>query len=147
MVIEDAFDVAAPIERTWPVLMDVPRVAGCIPGAQITEVIDPKTYRAQVSIKVGPVSVGYKTTITIESIDDATHTATLNVQGDEVKGRGGIRAKVVSHAESGADGSTHVTLYTDAQISGPIVSVGGRLIESVARKTVAAFAKNLTGLL
>jgi carbon monoxide dehydrogenase subunit G len=147
MIIEDSFDVNAPIERAWPVLMDVPRVAGCIPGAEITEVVDPKTYRAKVSVKVGPVSVSYNTTITIESIDEETHTATLDVKGDDVKGRGGVRATVVSHAEASGDGATHVTLHTDAKISGPIVSVGGRLIESVARKTVATFAQNLTALL
>ena len=147
MIIEDAFDVAAPIDRAWPMLMDVPRMAACIPGAEITGVIDPKNYRARVSVTVGPVKVGYNTTITIESIDDVSHTATIGVRGDELKGRGGVRATIVSHAEPASDGRTHVTLHTDYTISGPIVSVGGRLIESVARKTIAAFAKNLAGLL
>jgi carbon monoxide dehydrogenase subunit G len=145
MIIEDSFDIAAPLERVWPVLNDVPRVAGCIPNAEITEIVDARNYKAKVSVKIGPVSVGYRATIAVASIDEATHTATLNVQGDELKGRGGVRAQVVSHAEE-RDGSTHVTLRTDAQISGAIVTVGGRLIESVARKTVAEFAKNLAAL-
>ena len=146
MTIDDAFDVDAPLEKTWPVLNDVPRVAGCIPNAEITEVVDDKTYRAKVAVKVGPVNVSYKATIKVASIDDATHTAILDIQGDESKGRGGVRAKVTSHAEA-QDGKTRITLHTDAQISGVIATVGGRLIESVARKTVAEFAKNLSALL
>ncbi|MDQ2858824.1 MAG: SRPBCC family protein [Candidatus Eremiobacteraeota bacterium] len=146
MIIDDAFDIDAPLERVWPVLKDVPRVATCIPNAEITEVVDDTTYRAKVSMKVGPVNVGYKATIKIASMDDATHTAILDVSGDELKGRGGVKAQITMHAED-AGAKTHATLHSDAQISGMIATVGGRLIESVARKTTAEFAKNLTALL
>ena len=145
MIIDDSFDVDAPVDRVWPVLKDVPRVATCIPNAQITEVVNDTTYRAKVSVKVGPVSVGYNAVITIVSLDDATHTASLDIKGDDTKGRGGVRASVVSSAEQRGD-KTHVSLHTDAQISGVIATVGGRMIESVARKTVAEFAKNLAAL-
>jgi carbon monoxide dehydrogenase subunit G len=69
----------------------------------------------------------------------------LDVQGDELRGRGGVRANVVSHARA-EDGRTHVALQTDAQISGIIATVGGRLIEGVAKRTVAEFAANLARL-
>lgn len=145
MIIEDGFDVAAPVDRVWPVLKDVPRVATCIPNAEITEVVDEHTYRAKVSVKVGPVSVSYRATIFVESLDDATHTATLRVQGEELRGRGGVKASVVSRATGSGD-ATHVDLHTDAQISGIVATVGGRLIEGVAKKTVAEFAANLAKL-
>ncbi|GAC1579036.1 MAG: carbon monoxide dehydrogenase subunit G [Candidatus Elarobacter sp.] len=145
MIIDDSFDVEAPVERVWPVLKDVPRVATCIPNAEITEIVDEKTYKAKVSVKVGPVSVSYRATIFVESFDDATHTATLRVQGDEARGRGGVKANIVSHAVQ-TDGKTHVDLHTDAQISGIVATVGGRLIEGVAKKTVAQFAENLAKL-
>ncbi|HTJ25379.1 MAG TPA: SRPBCC family protein [Candidatus Limnocylindria bacterium] len=145
MTIDDAFDVDAPLERVWAVLKDVPRVATCIPNAEITEVVDEKTYRAKVAVKVGPVAVSYRATIVVESLDDATHTATLQVQGDETRGRGGVKAAVVSRA-SARDGKTHVDLHTEAQISGIVATVGGRLIEGVAKRTVAEFATNLAKL-
>jgi len=145
MIIDDGFDVAAPVDRVWPVLKDVPRVATCIPNAEITEVIDEKTYRAKVSVKVGPVSVSYRATIRVDSFDDATHTATLRIEGEELRGRGGVKASVISHATA-TNGSTHVDLHTDAQISGIVATIGGRLIEGVAKKTVAEFAANLAAL-
>jgi uncharacterized protein len=146
VTIDDGFDVDAPVARVWPLLCDIPKVAGCIPNAEITEVVDPSTYRASVAVRVGPVAVKYGATIVVESLDEATHTATLRVQGDESRGRGGVRASVVSQAVAVGE-KTHVTLHTDAQISGIIATVGGRLIEGVAKRTVAEFASNLAKLL
>jgi carbon monoxide dehydrogenase subunit G len=146
MIIDDSFDVDAPVDKVWPLLKDVPKVASCIPNAEITEVVDDKTYKAKVKVKAGPVSVDYKATIYVEEMNETTHTARLRVQGDESRGRGGVKASVVSTATA-QDGKTHVTLHTDAQISGIVATVGGRLIEGVARKTVAEFAANLAKLL
>ena len=67
MILEDSFEEAAPVDRVWSVLKDIPRVSGCIPNATITEIVDARTYKAAVSVKVGPVSVSYKATITVES--------------------------------------------------------------------------------
>ncbi|HEX3464616.1 MAG TPA: SRPBCC family protein [Candidatus Elarobacter sp.] len=145
MIIQDSFEVDAPVERVWPLLKDVPRVATCIPNAEITEVVDERTYRAKVAVKIGPVSVSYRATIVVESFDDAAHAATLRIKGDEMRGRGGVTATVVSTATA-RDGKTHVDLRTDAQISGIVATVGGRLIEGVAQKTVAQFAENLAKL-
>lgn len=145
MTIDDGFDVDAPIERVWPLLCDVPKVATCMPNAAITEVVNETTYKAKVSVKVGPVEVSYRATLTVESLDEATHTAAIRIQGDESRGRGGVRATVVSQAVS-QNGKTHVALHTEAQISGIVATVGGRLIEGVAKRTVADFAANLANM-
>jgi carbon monoxide dehydrogenase subunit G len=145
MTIDDQFEIDAPLARVWPVLIDVPRVATCMPNAEITERLDDHTYRAKVAVKVGPVSVNYAATVRVDSIDESTHTAVMSVQGGEVKGRGGVRATLTSQAEAKGD-TTLVKLHTDAAVSGVIATVGGRLIESVAKKTIAQFATNLTAL-
>jgi uncharacterized protein len=145
VIIDDAFEVDAPVERVWALLKDIPKVAACIPNAEVTEVVDERTYRAKVSVKLGPVSVSYRATIVVEGFDDAAHTARFSVKGDELRGRGGVTASVVSTA-SQRDGKTHVDLHTDAQISGIVATVGGRLIEAVAQKTVSQFAENLAKL-
>jgi carbon monoxide dehydrogenase subunit G len=142
VIIEDSFDIDAPLSRVWPLLSDIPRVANCLPGAAIEEQIDATTYRARATVKVGPVSVGYRATIVVLELDAEKHVARFDVRGDEVKGRGGVRATVTSSATEVA-GKTHVTLHSDAHLSGIIVTVGGRLIESVAKKTIAQFATNL----
>ena len=143
MIVENAFDVAAPLDAVWPVLKDVPRVAACIPGAKLTDVVDDRTYRADVVVKAGPVNVQYRATIVVDAIDEAAHQAVLRVDAREKSGRGGVKATVTSTA-SAHDGGTHVALRTDAQISGIVATVGGRLIEGIASRTVAAFAENLS---
>lgn len=146
MIIEDSFEVDAPVDRVWSVLKDIPRVAGCIPGAKITETVDDRTYRANVGIKVGPVNVSYDATIVVEELDDAKHHAQFSVSGNETRGRGGVRAGMSSDVEAVGSGS-RVMLRADAKISGVIATVGGRLIEGVAKKQIATFAENLSKLL
>ena len=146
MIIEDSFVVDAPVDRVWTLLKDIPRVTGCIPGAEITEIVDAKTYRAKVSVKAGPVKVDYNATVTVDSLDEVDHRATFTVKGDEMRGRGGVTAQVVSEVLA-REGSSYVTLRADAKISGLVATVGGRLIEGVAKRTIATFAANLNGLL
>jgi carbon monoxide dehydrogenase subunit G len=145
MIITDSFDVAAPLETVWALFNDVPRVATCIPNAKVTEAVDETTYKAEIGLKVGPVSVSYKATIVIEKIDNATHDLELKVRGNEAKGRGDVSARVAAHVEA-QGAKTHVTLTTDASMTGVIATVGGRLIEGVAKMTTAKFAANLAAL-
>jgi carbon monoxide dehydrogenase subunit G len=146
MIIEDSFEVDAPADRVWPILCDIPRVAGCIPNAEITEIVDDMTYKGKVSVKIGSVGVAYGATIHVESFDASTHTAKMRIVGNEVRGRGGVKAHVISRVVS-RNGKTHVDLHTNAQISGIVATLGGRLIEGVAKKTVAEFSANLAKLL
>jgi carbon monoxide dehydrogenase subunit G len=144
--ISTSFDVDAPLAEVWPLLTDIPRVAGCIPNARLTETVDERTYRAEVGVRAGPIAVTYRATIHIEGIDPETHTIAFGVRGEEIAGRGDVGAHVVSQAvERGA--STHVTIEAETTLTGLIATVGSRLIEGVAKMTIAAFARELARVL
>jgi carbon monoxide dehydrogenase subunit G len=146
VIIKASFEIDAPADRVWPMLCDIVLVAACIPNAEITEIVNEMTYKAKVAVKVGSVVVRYGATIFVESFNEATYTATMRIHGNAIGGRGGVKASLVSQVVS-RDGSTHVDLHSDAQISGIIATLGGRVIEGIAKKTVAEFSANLAKLL
>jgi carbon monoxide dehydrogenase subunit G len=113
-----------------------------MPGAEITEIVDDTTYRAKVKVKIGPLGMSYRATVVIEMMDDGERIATIRIDGDDIKGAGGIKATVVSRAHE-RNGVTHVQLSTEAQVAGVIAKLGGKLIEAAARGFVAEFAGNL----
>src|ERR1700704_1707345 len=94
MGITTRFELAAPVESAWAYLLDVPKIAHCVPGASLTEVINDKTYAGKVEVKLGPIGVSYKGQITIESMEEATHTVSVKAAGNETRGRGGPWAQM-----------------------------------------------------
>src|SRR5438309_85057 len=104
MQIENAFSIAAPPDRVYAFLLDVNHVVGCVPGAELSEVVDPSTFKGRVRIKVGPVTVAYAGTARITERDETKRTATLEGEGRETTGPGSARAKAQMKVEKGADG-------------------------------------------
>ena len=145
MIIEDSFHVDAPLHRTWPVLNDFPRVAACIPNAQVTDAVDERTYRGKVSLRFGPVEVSYRGTVLIGMVDEDARSAVFHVRGDDSRGQGGVWATVVTRAEA-AGHKTRISMRTEAQISGVVATVGSLLIKRVAKNTLARFAENLAAI-
>jgi uncharacterized protein len=144
MTIDDVLTVDAPLDEVWKALLDVPRVATCIPGAAVDEVVSPTEYRCSVKMTVGPVSVAYRALLTLQEIDDVAHRAVLSIQGTESRGRGGVQALVTTDAAAEGDNRMQLRLHVEANVTGIVASVGGRLIEGVAKKTTAQFARNLS---
>ena len=107
MLMENEFTVAAPIDFLWNYLLDVEKIAPCMPGAELTEVVDDKNWKGKLNAKFGPVSMSFAGTVTIESRDDAAHRVVLSAKGMEQKGKGAANAKVTSWLEPGpSDGVT-----------------------------------------
>src|SRR6202165_425966 len=96
MVITTRFGIGAPIEAARANLVDVPNIAPCVPAASLTEVIDDKTYAGKVEGKLGPIGVSYKGRITIDSMDEPTHTVHVKAEGGEARGRGGASAMMTA---------------------------------------------------
>src|SRR2546427_7121456 len=105
MVITTRFELAAPIEAVWAYLLDVPKIAHCVPGASLTEVIDDKTYGGKVEVKLGPIGVSYKGRITIQSMDETAHTVSVRAEGSETRGRGGAAATMTGQLQPSGKGT------------------------------------------
>ena len=142
MEITNTARIEAPLDQVWGVLRDIPRTARCLPGTTIGEKIDEQTYKAGVTLKVGPVSLTYRATIRRVSLDESAHTAVLEVDATDTKGRGNAAATVRT-AASAENGATLVTVTADARISGVLAQFGGSMIQSVAGRQLAQFAANV----
>jgi carbon monoxide dehydrogenase subunit G len=130
--------------------MDVERIASCMPGAEIVEVIDDKTYKGRVSVRLGPVALTFGGIAKFEMIDEAGRTARVSARGADPKGRGGADAKVTFSLGPDGDGDgTRVEINTDLQLSGSIAQYGrgAGMISDLATQLVGQFATNLNAQL
>lgn len=140
MEIENSFTVAAPADRVYGHLLDVNNVVRCVPGAELSEMVDADTFKGKVKIKVGPVTVSYNGTARITERDAANRTATLRAEGRETTGSGSANATTrMSVAEDGA--SSVVTLATDFTVVGRIAQFGRGIMEDVSKHLVGQMAE------
>ena len=146
MQIENSFDVAAAPDRVFAFLLDVNRVVGCMPGAELSEVVDPTTFKGKVKIKVGPVTVAYAGTARIVDRDEANRTATLEGDGRETTGPGSARAKAFMKVDAVGEAS-RVTFTTDFTVAGRVAQFGRGLMEDVSRKLIGQMADCIKGQL
>jgi uncharacterized protein len=144
MEINNSFEVPLPPPDAWKVLMDIPRIAPCMPGAELTGVVDKDTYNGKVSVKLGPVALTFAGQVKFTDIDEAAHKARVKAQGRDSKGRGGANASVDFHLESTASGS-RVIVKTDLTLSGAVAQYGraSGLIQDVAQQLIGQFAQCL----
>jgi len=143
MKLEHSFAVSAPIEQVWAALIDLEKVAPCLPGAAITGHDDGGTYHGTFQVKLGPTTANYRGTIRIESADAATHTATLAAKGSDKRGQGGATATIVNSLHE-VEGGTRVDAVTDFTITGRLASFGrGGMIKDISNRLLRDFASCL----
>ena len=145
MEFDNRFDVPLPPDQAWTTLMDIERIAPCMPGAELTEKVDDRTFKGKVSVRLGPVALTFQGAATFEEIDEAGHNATVKAQGADAKGRGGANANVGFRLEPSDTGST-VLIHTDLQLSGSVAQYGrgAGMIQDLASQIIGQFAKNLS---
>ncbi len=141
MKIEDSFRVDVPIDEAWKVLLDLERIAPCLPGAQLTEV-EGDEYRGTVKIKVGPITAQYKGVAKITEADEANHKVVLQAEGRDTRGQGNASAAVVATLVE-EDGGTVVKIDTDLNITGKVAQFGRGVMADVSSKLLGQFADNL----
>jgi carbon monoxide dehydrogenase subunit G len=141
MEIEDNFRVSTPIEDTWKVLLDIERIAPCLPGAQLQE-IEGDEYRGVVKVKVGPITAQYKGTATLAEVDEAGRRLVIDATGRDTRGQGNATASiVVTMLEE--NGGTRVDVVTDLAITGKVAQFGRGVLVDVSSKLMRQFVENL----
>lgn len=139
MKLENTFEVPAPPEQAWELLMDVPRVIPCMPGAELTETVDDSTWKAKMTVKLGPMSFDFATDVKREEADVDAQRAKLSARARELRGRGGGQATIASWLTP-VDGGTRVYIVTDMTLSGAVAQYGSGMVEDVAGQLVNRFA-------
>jgi carbon monoxide dehydrogenase subunit G len=143
---ENDFVVKAPVDEVYAALLDVERVAPCMPGAEVLEKTGDDAYKVAIKVKVGPMSMTYRGDVEIIERDDAAKTATMRAKAKESRGQGTADAKVhMSLAQEGE--GTHATLDTDVALGGRVAAMGRGVIADVSGRLVQTFAGNLAEML
>jgi uncharacterized protein len=143
MKLEQSFTVEAPVAQVWEALIDVERIAPCLPGAEITGVDDQGAYQGTFSVKLGPTTAAYRGSLKMESVDEAARTATMSAKGTDKRGQGGASATIVSTMRE-EGGATQVEVLTDFHITGRLARFGrSGMIEDISKRLMRDFAQCL----
>ena len=140
MKLEHSFQVAAPLDRVWEMLVDVERVAPCLPGAEVTEADEDGTYRGTFTVRLGPTTAAYRGELAMEEVDADAHRAVMRASGQDKRGQGSAKATIVSKMSEEA-GSTTVDVETDFTITGRLARFGrGGMIQDVSNRLLRDFS-------
>jgi uncharacterized protein len=146
MKFENTFEVEAPIDEVYATLLDVERVAPCVPGAEVIEKSGDDAYTVAIKVRVGPISMTYRGNVEIVERDDANHRATMRARARETRGQGTADARVeLSLVEDGT--TTKGTMVADVQLAGRAAAMGRGVIQDVSAKIVSTFSQNLEKML
>jgi carbon monoxide dehydrogenase subunit G len=142
---DNSFEVPLPPAEAWAVLMDIRRIAPCMPGAELTEVVDDRNYKGKVAVRLGPVALAFAGVVRFEEIDNANRTARVKAQGTDAKGRGGANAVSSFRVEDAPGGGSKVLVHTDLNLSGSVAQYGRGvgMIQTTASQIMNQFANNL----
>ncbi len=145
MNLEHSFEIAVEPNLAWETLLDVPRIAPCLPGAELTETVDPQNFKGFARVKLGPVNLQFAGNAQIKEIDHRNHRARVIAKGKDAKGRGSANAEIVFNLTGAGDGRTRVNLETDLALTGSVAQYGRAtgLIDEIARQLISDFARNL----
>lgn len=143
ILIDNEFTVSAPADRVMTYLLDVEKVAKCLPGAQLTQIVDAQTYKGKMKIKMGPLDLSFSGTVNIVEMDNENGRIVMKANGMEEKGKGMAQATAtVQITDMGS--STHVKLSQDINMSGQVAQFGRGMIADVAGTMIKNFATCLS---
>jgi uncharacterized protein len=145
--LERAFPVAAPPERAWGLLQDIERVAGCMPGARITERIDERHYKGTVTVRFGPANLSFRGEVELTAIDPANRTLRLSGKGTDAGGGSGASLDLTARIDPVDAASCTLVGRSEVSVSGRAATFGGRMADAVAEQVLRQFAANFAAAL
>jgi len=142
MLIKNDFEVAEPVEKVWQFFENIPQVATCLPGAELTEDLGSDKYRGRVVIRMGPVRLQFAGTADITERDEAAGRIVVNAAGADEKGRARARMTVTATLTKASRG-TRVDVAQDLQLAGAAAQYGRGMISDVSSALMHDFAVNM----
>jgi carbon monoxide dehydrogenase subunit G len=140
MQIENAFTVGQPPQRLWATLLDVETIVPCMPGAELTEVVDDTHWKGTLNAKFGPVAMSFAGTVVMEERDDTAHRVVLRAKGREQKGKGAADAAVTAWLEPVGEDETTVRIKADIALSGAAAQMSRGLLPEISKTLTQRFA-------
>ena len=145
MLIKNEFEVAAPVEKVWQFFENIPQVAACLPGAELTENLGDDTYKGKIAVRMGPVRLQLAGTAEITERDEAAKRVVVHVSGADQKGRSQASMVVTATLDRTGRGTTKVGVVQDLQLSGAAAQYGRGMVTDVTTVLMRAFAENMQG--
>jgi uncharacterized protein len=142
MLIENDFEVAAPVDKVWQVFQDIPQVAACLPGTELTERLGEDKYKGRVAVRMGPIRLQFAGEADITDRNEAAKRIVINANGAEEKGRGQA-SMVVSAVLAPAGRGTKVNVTQDLQLAGAAAQYGRGMISDISAVLMRDFSVNL----
>src|SRR4030095_15284263 len=130
--LERTFRMPAPADIAWALLQDIEGVAGCMPGARITERIDPQHYKGTVAVKFGPANMSFRGQVEVLGLDPASRTLRLAGKGTDATGGSGASTDLTARVDAIDDVSCNLAGTSEVSVSGKAAAFGGRMMDSVA---------------
>jgi uncharacterized protein len=140
--LDKRYAMPAPADTAWRLLQDIEAVAGCMPGAKITERVDDRNYKGTVAVKFGPASMSFRGTVEIVQVDADARTLRLVGKGTDTTGSSGAAMDLTASVEAAEAASCTLVGHSEVSMSGKAATFGGRMMSSVAEQLLKQFAAN-----
>ena len=141
MRFESQFTVAQPVERVWTGLLDIPRVASCLPGARLEAANGDGTHQGTIAMKLGPMTVSYSGTARLADVDEDARIASVEIKARERGGGGTAAATIRNRVDEVGPSTSRVTAETDLRLTGRVAQMGGGMVQEVASRLLDEFAR------
>jgi len=140
--LERVFPLTAPAGAAWELLQDIPRVAACMPGAEITEQVDDTHYKGKVRVKLGPAVAAFTGEVEVQHVDPGARELRLLAKGTDVKGTSTATMELIAGIRETGPGACELLGRSAVSVTGKLASFGGRMMTQVSDQILKQFADN-----